>query len=553
MNKLDLKYKLEQLQSLKTENEVVEFKEAGNNYDFRKLGKYFSALSNEANLLGKDCAWLVFGIENKNHKITGTKFRENKADLDSLKREIADKTSNRITFIEIHELILAEGRVILFQIPPAPRGIPVAFEGHFYGREGESLGALNLEEWERIRNRDIGNDWSAAILAGATIDDLDPKAIAYAKGRFVIKFPELADDVNSWDDLTFMNKAKITIKGQITRTAIILLGKSESESFLVPSIAKMRWILKTVQNEEKDYDIFPPPFLLAIDRIYEKIRNLKYRYLPKGTLFPNELPRYEPFNIREAINNCVAHNDYAKAGYINIVEFEDERLVFSNNGTFIPGSIEKVIMQDAPEENYRNRFLANAMFQLGLVDTRGGGIKKMYANQIKRLFPLPDYEFEEEKTKMTLTGKIIDPEFSEILSLHPKLAFSDVFLLDQVQKKKEITDDEFKYLKKLKFVEGRKPNIYLSHTVIEPLNEEALKAEYIANRSFDDKHFKDMILEYLKKFGKTKRKPIDSLIIPKLSTALTEEQKKQKVTNFLTALRMEGKIENLSGYYWQLL
>ena len=193
------------------------------------------------------------------------------------------------------------------------------------------------------------------------------------------------------------------------------------------------------------------------------------------------------------------------------------------------------------------------MFQLGLVDTRGGGIKKMYTNQIKRLFPLPDYEFEDEKTKMTLTGKILDPEFSEILSHHPKLAFSDVFLLDQVQKKKEITDSEFKYLKKLKLVEGRKPNIFLSLAVIEPLNDEGLKAEYIANKSFDDKHFKDMILEYLKKLGRTKRKPIDSLIIPKLSTALTEEQKKQKVTNFLTALRMEGKIENLPGYYWHHL
>jgi len=127
MNRLDLKYRLEQLQSLKVENEVVEFKEAGNNYDFRKLGKYFSALSNEANLLDKDCAWLVFGIENKNHKITGTKFRENKADLDSLKKEIADKTSNRITFIEIHELILPEGRVILFQIPPCTKRDPGRF------------------------------------------------------------------------------------------------------------------------------------------------------------------------------------------------------------------------------------------------------------------------------------------------------------------------------------------------------------------------------------------------------------------------------------------
>ncbi|MDP3434694.1 MAG: putative DNA binding domain-containing protein [Bacteroidota bacterium] len=552
MNTTDLKYKLEQLQSLKAENEIVEFKEAENNYDFRKLGKYFSALSNEANLLGKDCAWLVFGIENKQHKITGTQFRRNRVELDSLKKELADKTSNRITFIEIHELILPEGRVILFQIPPAPKGIPVAFEGHFYGRDGESLGALNLEELERIRNQNTENDWSAAILSEATIDDLDPKAISYAKERFVVKFPELKEDVNIWDDLTFLNKAKITIKGQITRTAIILLGKSEAENYLIPSIAKMRWILKTVQNEEKDYDIFPPPFLMAIDKIYEKIRNLKYRYLPKGTLFPNELPRYEPFNIREAINNCVAHNDYSKAGYINVVEFEDDRLVFSNNGTFIPGSIEKVIMQDAPEENYRNRFLANAMFQLGLVDTRGGGIKKMYTNQIKRLFPLPDYEFEDEKTRMILTGKILDPEFSDILSHHPDLAFADVFLLDRVQKKKDITDDELKYLKKLRFVEGRKPNIYLSHLVIEPLNNEGLKAEYIRNKGFDDDYYKNLIIEYLTKWKEASRKQIENLLWDKLSDVLDEKSKKIKIQNLLQSLKKSTRIKLDKGKKWEL-
>lgn len=129
--------KVVQLQALHAENEIVEFKEAGNNYDFNKLGRYFSALSNEANLLGKSCAWLVFGIENKNHKIVGTKFRLHRKDLDSLKKEIADNTSNRITFQEIYEHISEDGRVILFQIPPAPKGLPIAFEGHFYGRDGK--------------------------------------------------------------------------------------------------------------------------------------------------------------------------------------------------------------------------------------------------------------------------------------------------------------------------------------------------------------------------------------------------------------------------------
>ncbi|MBU4485669.1 MAG: transcriptional regulator, partial [Candidatus Delongbacteria bacterium] len=334
---------------------------------------------------------------------------------------------------------------------------------------------------------------------------------------------------------------------------IILLGKSESEHFLIPSIAKIRWILKTGDNREKDYDIFPPPFILAVDRVYEKIRNLKYRYLPEGTLFPNEVLQYEPFNIREALNNSVAHNDYSKAGYINVVEFEDERLVFSNNGVFIPGSVEKVVLQDAPEEIYRNRFLANAMFQLGLVDTRGGGIKKMFANQIKRYFPLPDYEFADNKTKMTLTGKILDSEFVNILTNHPDLSITDIILLDRVQKKKVISDSEYKYLKKMKFIEGRKPNIYLSQKVIEHLDDTVLKTEYIKNKSFDDVHFKNMIVEYLKKFGKAKRKEIDKLIIPKLSDILSDSQKKSKVGNLLTALRKEDEIKSVCYGTWEII
>ena len=118
--------------------------------------------------------------------------------------------------------------------------------------------------------------------------------------------------------------------------------------------------------------------------------------------------------------------------------------------------------------------------------------------------------------------------------------------------KPQISDEEFKYLKKNKFIEGRKPNIFLSFKVIEPTNNEELKAEYIANRSFDDAHFKEMIIEYLNKFGKTKRKSIDNLIIPKLSATLTEEQKKNKVTNFLSALRMEGKIKSTSYAIWEI-
>ena len=48
----------------------------------------------------------------------------------SLKEEIANKTTNRITFIEIREVSHPQGRVVLFQIPAAPKGFPIAFDGH---------------------------------------------------------------------------------------------------------------------------------------------------------------------------------------------------------------------------------------------------------------------------------------------------------------------------------------------------------------------------------------------------------------------------------------
>lgn len=552
MTEQQLITKFHQLQSLQAENEIVEFKEANTNYDFNKLGKYFSALSNEANLNKAACAWLVFGIENKQHKIVGTKFRENRADLDNLKKEIADKTANRITFQEIYELILPEGRVILFQIPPAPQGLPVSFDGHFYGRDGESLVPLNLEELERIRFQNNLLDWSMELVPEAAIDDLDEAAIAKARLEFKKRNPKYAEEISKWDDAKFLDKAKLTIKGKITRTALILLGKEEAEHFL-GSFVKIRWNLRTVANEDKDFEIFSIPFILTIDEVYAKIRNLKYRYLKDGTLFPDEVLRYDPFSIREPLNNAIAHQDYTKGARINVVEFEDDHLVFSNYGSFLPKSVENVVLKDTPEEIYRNKFLVEAMKNLDMIETQGGGIRKIFDNQRQRFFPLPDYDFADEKVKVTITGKILNEEFARILIKNPSLSLEDIILLDKVQKQKSITDAEFKYLKKVKFIEGRKNNPFLSYKVIEPTNNEELKAEYMANKSFDDAHFKEMIVAYLTKFGKTKRSTIDNLIIPKLSAALNDAQKKSKVTNMLSALRMEGKIKSITYGTWELV
>lgn len=458
-----------------------------------------------------------------------------------MKKEIADKTTNRITFIEIYELKLP-GRVIMFQIPAAPQGIPVAWEGHYYGRDGESLSALNIQEIEQIRNQIKKVDWSAQICKGATIDDLMPEAIAKARNEYKKKYPRLVDEVDKWNDITFLNKAKITIQGKIPCSAVVLLGRPESEHFISPGIAKISWILKDEYNIEKDYEHFDPPFILNTDAVLAKIRNLKYRYLPDNTLFPTEITKYEPYVIREALHNCIAHQDYELKSRIVVVEKPDE-LIFTNVGSFIPGSIDAVIEQDAPQRYYRNQFLTTAMVNLNMIDTIGGGIKKMFLLQRKRFFPLPAYRLDKvNEVTVKIIGKVIDENYTKLLMKNTDLDIKTIICLDRVQKKEIVDKESCKKLKKQGLVEGRYPSIFVVSKIAAITGN---KSRYIKHRAFDKQYYKKMVIELIKKFGSASRKDMDDLLWSKLSDVLNEKQKKTKISNLISEMAHKDRlIEN---------
>ena len=472
---------LDSLLILPAETEVVEFKRAERNFDDRDLGQYFSALSNEANLKGRPCAWLVFGVENHTHEVVGSQYKNSRPALDAMKKKIADQTTGRHTFVEIHELRYRNGkRVVMFEIPPAPQGIPIDYQGHYYGRDGESLQALSMDKIERIRNQAKLKDWSAEIIENASLEDLDPAAIVKARELYTNARKDKADEIASWDDTTFLNKAKITIRGKITNTAIVLLGREESEHLISPAVAKIKWILRGPDNVERDYMIASCPFILAVDKIYDKIRNLKYRYINPEykTLFPEEIDTYEPYVIREALNNAIAHQDYTLGGQINVVEYDD-KLVFSNKGSFIPGNIERVLVSDAPEEQYRNQFLATAMVGLKMVDTIGSGIRKMYYYQRQRLFPLPDYDLSNNRVEVTITGKILDMNYANILAQNTDLSLLDIELLNRLQLGKTLSDEEITRLRNKHLIEGRKPKVYIAKHIAQKVGQ---KIEYSGHK-----------------------------------------------------------------------
>lgn len=191
------------------------------------------------------------------------------------------------------------------------------------------------------------------------------------------------------------------------------------------------------------------------------------------------------------------------------------------------------------------------MVNLGMIDTIGSGIRKMFVKQRDRFFPLPDYDLSKpDSVQLTIEGKILDRNYTQLLR-DRRLDLPTVILLDHVQKGQgnQLTDVQVRALRQQGLIEGRKPNYHVSMLVADKTGQEI---EYIQNRAFDDDHYKKMMLEYLKKFGKAPRKKLERLIWDKLPAVLDDKQKKNKVTNLLAALRREGRITRLGFAEWVL-
>jgi len=360
-----------------------------------------------------------------------------------------------------------------------------------------------------------------------------------AREQYKKKHPKLTNDVDGWNDELFLDKASITIDRQITNTAILLLGKDTSSHLLSPAIGQISWILK---NTPGDYEHFQTPFILTVDKTLACIRNLKYRYMvDETTLFPREVTMYDDWVIREALHNCVAHQDYGKCSRILVLEYNN-RLVFDNAGSFIPDSVEEVIRYDRPQRYYRNPFLVSAMVNLNMIDIIGSGIKKMFTIQRERFFPLPTYNIsDKEHTEVTIHGELINENYSRLLKKHPELSLNDVIVLDKIQKKIPVSETELKHLRDLNLVAGLASNLFIP-------------SDYLTS-SYND--CKNLILSFIKTNQTATREDIYNLISPLLLEDVPA-RKQKKISNIISKLAYtDKKIKNTSQSVkypvWELL
>ena len=535
------------------ENEVVEFKAAQNSYDVDDLGKYFSALSNEANLRERDFAWIVFGVDNKTHEITGTNFKNGEMALNKLKQDMSQHTTDNLIFREIVPIYVDGKRVLLFKVPASPRNIVMHWKGIAYARDGESLKPLNQTKRDEIRNQPPIPDWTAQLVPNATIADLDELALATARVMYkkVHGSNISGEEVDSWNMEEFLSNSNMMRDGQITRAAILLLGKPSSLDKIHPAVAQITWTLEDEEEIVQDYEHFGIPFLLTVDKVLAKIRNMTMRELPGGTLFPDTMKQYDEYTIREALHNAIAHQDYTLQQRIVFVE-SPGKLYYGNGGDFIPGTIEKALEHKGPQRHYRNDCLCKGMVHFNMIDTVGRGIKKIFTLQRERFFPMPDYDIDkDEKTVgVTIYGKMIDERYSALLKSSTKLTLKECLWLDAVQKNRPITKAAIEHLREKRLIEGKGNNLTISLGVAKLTHQ---LSQYTKNKGLAYETLLKLILQLAHNAGEEGFKRNDAFETVENALPDTKDRKSKLfyMGRILTKMSSDGLLK-VDGRTWYI-
>ena len=549
---------LDELRRMPTETEWLEFKRAGQTFSFDQMAQYVSALANEANLHRREEGWLVMGIDDRLEAATGmrpaigTEFARSLPELNRIRESVAAQTAPPVVLHPPYELEVARpdgapARVLLWRIPAAPRGVPVSCKGHYWGRNGEKLCGLPLHKLDTLRAQSALHDWSAAVVTHDwTL--LSAPAVARARELYARRYaskPDIVKEMLEQTDAQFLHSLRLAVHGGLTRAALVLLGQPTAASQLGGPTPRISWQLQDHRGDPVTHQHFGLPLLLSIDALIARIRIIEINILPPREVAPLNLPNYDDWVLREALHNCVAHQDYTQGGRILVTEGPDT-LSFFNYGEFLPGSLEKVLHAQQPEQRYRNACLADAMVELDLMETLNRGVRGMFRKQKERFFPLPDYDIEAQPASVSvrLYGRVLDKGYVDALMKHTDLSLAEAVLLDQIQKGRQPPASQLQRLRTKGLVEGRSPKLRISAQLAMVTGQEVA---YLNQRRPDADDYKAALCKLLA-MGPQPRAKVDELLLPKLQLWIPElAQRKEYIKALLKEMSKEGRIRNIGG------
>jgi ATP-dependent DNA helicase RecG len=511
------------------EGEHFEFKEARNEYSFDKLATYCCALANEGG--GR----IILGVSDKRpRKVVGSlAFPQ----PEETRRSLCEKLRLRIDF---QEIVHPNGRVLVFEVPSRPVGIPMKYDGVYWSRENDSLVPINEERLRDIFN-ESGHDFSADICPSATLADLEQSAIDDFRKRWTAKSGNEA--LNRLAPEQLLRDVEAVTDSGVTFAALILFGTRQA---LRKHLAQSELVFEYRSSDEsgpaqqrKEYQ---SGFFTYYDDLWNTInlRNDLQHY--QNGFFVLDIPTFDERSVREAVLNAVSHRDYRLGSNIFVRQYS-RRIIIESPGGFPAGiTPENVLDRQYP----RNRRIAEIFARCGLVERAGQGMNLIFEQAIRKGKLPPDFTGSDKyQLYLTLQGQVRDEgfiRFIETIVEQQAYVFSahDLLIIDFVHRGLPIPDSLDSRVPVLvehgileKSGKGRGTKYILSRQFYRSLGKAGV---YTRKRGLDKETNKALLLKHVTDNGKIGSPMKDLLeVLPALS--------RRQIQRLLDALEGEGMIE----------
>ena len=521
------------------EDEHLEFKEAKKNFHFETLVKYCVALANEGG--GR----MILGVTDKQpRKVVGTQIFP---DLEKTKAGLIERLRLRM---DVEEIQHPNGRVLVFQVPSRPIGMPMQYKGAYWMRGGEALIPMTPDLLQRIF-AESGPDFSAEICTSAQLDDLDPNAVEVLRQLWQRKSSD--QDISTRPVEQLLSDAELLVDNQVTYAALILLG---TRKVLGKYLAQAELVFEYRSNEvpgpAADRHEFRQGFLTVLDEIWRLINQRNdLQHFQQG-FFIWDVPTFNERVVREAVLNAVSHRDYRHGGSVFVRQYP-RRIEIVSPGGFPPGITPDNILR---QQNPRNRRIAEVLGKCGLVERAGQGFDRIFRECIQQSKPLPDFSHTDAYSVwLTLHGEIQDPEFLRFLEEIGQeqvatFGLDDLLVVDLVHREQPVPDDlqsRVDHLLDQGIIErvgrGRGVRLMLSRRFYRYIGK---VGTYTRKRGLDRETNKELLLKHIRdnrKSGSQLKELVQ--VLPSLSYV--------QVQKLLQELRIKGqihKVGNTSAARW---
>lgn len=515
----------------------LEFKKAANSFSSEKdLPDYCAALANEGG--GK----LILGVEDKSHKIAGTRAFE--GTHQKLSHELLNKIKIRV---DVEELC-CPARVLIFHVPSRQPGQLVHSTGKYRYpmRAGESLVEMDNATMRKLLT-EAEADFSAKIAPGLGAGDLDPAAIADFRRRWAQKQGRL--EYLKFADEKLLRAIGILSDDGINYAGLILFGKKEKIDSLLPGgeiVFEWRNVVKIPHDYRKTWR---EPFFKVYEDIWAAINARNTRFPFQEGMIQREIYAFNEKAFREALLNAVAHRDYTVSGRSIFIAADPEKLTVKSPGGFPAGITAENILR---EQAWRNRVIAETFEKAGLVERSGQGMDDIFSSTIREGKGLPDFNGSGDySVQLNIPVQLKDKNF--------------IIFLEKVTEDKQI-HLSFEEIYELECIRERKPgpvsfkDKFLSLGIIEQVGHTS-GAKYILAHAYykyagkpgvhtrlaglSREQLKELILNHLRKNRKGYFKDFQDAL----------NLKRSDIRNLLSELRMTGKIRHVGNRrsgYWEL-